>query len=1144
MKRLYNIYIMSAVSLMILFSGCSEDDGVIGGYGHREPIVLAADYQTTTRVTDAGFADGDRMGVFIMDYDNGKPSEMLLEDNRADNVLFTFVESENRWQGATTIYWRNDQTPIDVVGYYPFNNDLSSVTDYAFSVQSRQDKAATNAAKGGYEQSDFLWAKCTNVAPTSDVIRLLYKHRMAGVTVRLVEGTGFADGEWAKSIKQVWVDNTTLDASVDLATGTVTAVDGNVQKIVPLEANGEYRAVVVPQVVAAKKALIGIDIDGATYQRVMDSDMIYYSGKMHTFTIQVNKRTDTGDYEFCVTDESVTPWVDDMEFHDGLLREYVVVDVKTPGTFAQCLKDKGFDYKAVSSLKVSGKVDWKDLDFMGHSMPALTHLNLYDVIIDDENDENDDVITGFDSQVDQVFTQLTKIVLPKRLRGIGNGAFCRTGLTGSITIPEGVTFIGDVAFVDCPLYAEIKFPSTLKRIGISAFQYSKLSGEVHLPEGIEYVGDGAFAGTKVEGSLHLPSSLKTVGGGAFGAGFTGTLVIPQGVEFTGGAFEGAQFSHVEIPEGLKVIHGFMFKSVPLQGELLLPSTVTELGSFSFYESKITSVVLPDNLKSLEGGSFAECSRLEGVIEIPRGIKVLNEAVFCGCTMLDGVRLHKDVVYIAKRAFERCYNMSSIICEAEEPPVIEEGAFDAVPKDNFTVEVPAKSVALYKQAAGWKEFKRISAYSNFVCRPAQACAINSRHDEELILNADSDWTVTHIPDWCQLSQTSGNGKTALRLTINEMARGSEDRSDSIVFELNGGQYTTYCAVKQCDYEYNEDELVALQTHTKGNGIDVVFVGDGYDAQDLSDGKFIDLAKEQMEHFFGLPPYDRLRDYFNVYAAVALSQEKGINTVNSYYNTRFGTIYGGSYEVTCCTQTGLIPNDELIFQYVKALTGKSDWDMSRTVVVLIPNTTEYDAVTYLYDDGRAIAICPESTKAYPDDTRGVVQREVGGFAFAKLANEKATKHAFPKRSLLNGVKEMQDWRGWYKNISITGKLSDVPWAHYVFDSRYSDYVDVFEGAYGYTRYFYRSESQSCMNTGIPYYNTISRELITRRVMDYAGEPFSMEDFYAKDTNKWGESGMTTRSGADGYPSELRSSIQHPVIVKGKYIPNKPKTKKRPE
>ncbi len=1143
MERINKIYAILVASFVMLFGGCTDESEFVGNNVYQEPIRLAADYETTARVTDVGFADGDRVGVFIMDYVDGKPSDMLLEGNRADNMLFTFKETENRWDGFATIYWKDEQTPIDVVGYYPFDNDLSSVTDYAFSAQSRQDKAATNAAKGGYEQSDFLWAKCSNVAPTSDVIRLLYKHRMAGVTVRLVEGEGFSEGEWAEATKKVWVDNTTLDASVDLATGTVIAVEGNIQKIVPLESNGEYRAVVVPQVVAAKKALIGVDIDGATYQRVMDSDMTYYSGKMHAFTIEVNKRAETGNYEFNVTDESITLWVDDMEFHDGLLREYVVVDVETPGTFAQCLKDKGFDYKTVSSLKVNGMVDWKDLDFMGHSMPSLTHLNLYDAIIDDENDENDDVITGFNSQVDQVFTQLTKIVLPKRLRGIGDGAFYRTGLTGSIVIPEGVTFIGDGAFIDCPLYAEVKFPSTLKRIGNSAFQYSKLSGEVHLPEGIEYVGGGAFAGTRVEGSLHLPSSLKTVGGGAFSAGFTGTLIIPKGCEVNGNTFENSRFSHVEMPEGIEIIGDGMFRSVPLQGELLLPSTVTELGALCFYEGKITSVVLPDNLKKLGAGAFAECSRLEGIIEIPKGIKVIDRHVFQGCSMLDGVRLHKEVAYIAYGAFERCYNMSSIICEAEEPPVIEEGAFDAVPKDNFTVEVPAKSVALYKQAAGWKEFKRISAYSDFVCRPAQACAINSRHDEELILNANGAWTVSHIPDWCQLSQTSGNGKTALRLTIKEMAHGSEDRADSIVFELNGGQYTTYCAVKQCDYEYDEDELVKLQTHTKGNGIDIVFVGDGYDAQDLSDGKFIDLAKEEMEHFFGLPPYDRLRDYFNVYAAVALSQEKGINTVNSYYNTRFGTIYGGSYEVTCCTLLGLIPNDELIFPYVKELTGKSDCEMGRTVIVLIPNTTEYDAVTYLYDDGRAIAICPESTKAYPDDTRGVVQREVGGFAFAKLANEKATKHAFPRRDMLDFVRDRQEWYGWYKNISITGKLSDVPWAHYVFDPRYSDYVDVFEGAYGYTRYFYRSESQSCMNTGIPYYNTISRELIARRVMDYAGEEFTMEDFYANDTNKWGDTGMSTRGG-NGYPSEQRSNIQHPVIVKGKYIPNKPKTKKRPE
>ncbi len=37
---------------------------------------------------------------------------------------------------------------------------------------------------------------------------------------------------------------------------------------------------------------------------------------------------------------------------------------------------------------------------------------------------------------------------------------------------------------------------------------------------------------------------------------------------------------------------------------------------------------------------------------------------------------------------------------------------------------------------------------------------------------------------------------------------------------------------------------------------------------------------------------------------------------------------------------------------------------------------------------------------------------------------------------------------------------------------------------------------MNNNIPYYSSISRQAIVERIKEYAGEAFSLEDFYAKD------------------------------------------------
>ena len=50
----------------------------------------------TTRVNDDGFADGDVMGVYIVDYEGTQPGTLLTKGNRGDNVRRTFDEAPHR----------------------------------------------------------------------------------------------------------------------------------------------------------------------------------------------------------------------------------------------------------------------------------------------------------------------------------------------------------------------------------------------------------------------------------------------------------------------------------------------------------------------------------------------------------------------------------------------------------------------------------------------------------------------------------------------------------------------------------------------------------------------------------------------------------------------------------------------------------------------------------------------------------------------------------------------------------------------------------------------------------------------------------------------------------------------------------------
>ena len=99
-----------------------------------------------------------------------------------------------------------------------------------------------------------------------------------------------------------------------------------------------------------------------------------------------------------------------------------------------------------------------------------------------------------------------------------------------------------------------------------------------------------------------------------------------------------------------------------------------------------------------------------------------------------------------------------------------------------------------------------------------------------------------------------------------------------------------------------------------------------------------------------------------------------------------------------------------------------------------------------------------------------------------------------------------------------MYDVPWSHLIFDEKYQNTVDIYEGGYMHTRGCFRSEPNSCMNNNIPYFSAISRQAIVERIMEYAGEEFSFEEWKAKDK------GIYTGSTS----SATRMAIEPSVVV----------------
>lgn len=1184
-----------------LLAACADQDIVQDNPNSGDAMELRAEIsqQYTTRANDGGFADGDQIGVFIVNYKNNEAQQLQPSGNHADNVRFTYDEIAGKWTGSYQIYWKDKTTPIDAYGYYPFDSDLNSTSAYPFSVQQNQrDPMKTGRKLSGYEQSDFLWAKREGVLPTAGAITLQHHHLMAGIKVILKEGEYFEDGEWNNLEKTVLVENTITESTINLQTGTVDVLSGSSAKtITPLAlgrgVGGEasFRAIVIPQTVAAENNLFSITVGGKSYQFKRQESMVYYPGKLHQFTFEVQKTLETGDYQLNLISESVTAWDNDPDSHNGTAREYVTVHVEEGQFLGDVIQQMGLDSEKIVNLKLTGVLtgrdqwvggDLSDANFcyIRENMPLIEAVNMKELrtknmrsyagnwdgswTFDDHGEPLCDAY-GQPIHADDYIPSLAfcdvktlaYVTWPDSLRGIGDMAFAGARLRGSLIFPNGLKHIGGGTFTayghnETLLTGELYIPSSVEYIGGGAFgahdgvKSVYFQNELILPEHMVYLGDGAFTGCAyMTGTVRIPDGLDEVNR-AWPDQIGGPAIIPQGVKRINGVGRG--ITSVYIPEGVEEIGELAFwENTKLTGKVHIPSTVKKIGREAFRNTSITHVDLPEELEIIEEFTFQNCALLQDTIVIPSTVKQIRHNAFGGCPMISAVILPAGLEGIQGDAFGGGYSFDYIQCLGSTPPVIEENSFWGVEKNNFTVVVPEDAVEAYKNADGWREFKRISAYRNFVCRPMKAKLLNKSNVRDIVLNADEAWTVKECPSWVHLDKTSGYKKTELKATIDAMPHGSGDREGFVVFQLNrtdedGNPITCTFQVQQFDYEIDEDATVTFQTATKGQrgGIDILFVGDGYDAEDIARGTYRSQMEQEMEYFFGVEPYKTYRNYFNVHAAMAMSYESGVvDSPDKWRNTKFDITYGAGFS-TAGDIARLSVDFDLIAGYVLSdITACpiTDSNFGRSLVICVPHSDAYEGLTCMYGNGAAIAVCPHSTWDYPHDARGIIQHEAGGHGWGKFDDEYIYHRALIQTCPClccgheDDVKAMHAM-GWGRNLSLDGKYKNVPWTHLIFDPRYGDIVDIYEGGHMHSNGIYRSEINSCMNNNVPYFSTWSRQLIVERILWAAGETFDFETFVSKDSREMG-SKFLTRSTLSTPWEQVRAyhSKQHgPVLRKG--------------
>ncbi len=155
-------------------------------------------------------------------------------------------------------------------------------------------------------------------------------------------------------------------------------------------------------------------------------------------------------------------------------------------------------------------------------------------------------------------SSLTNGNLPAGLKKLDSNSFRGSGLT-SVVIPEGITTLGTSVFESCKSLVNVTWPADQKVIPNYTFYGCYNMADPNLPDVVTEIGYQSFYNCNFK-TFHFPTSLQTIGQQAFEYAYGLTEIsLPISLRtIKQYAFRGTKLRHVEIPDSVTTLEGYVF----------------------------------------------------------------------------------------------------------------------------------------------------------------------------------------------------------------------------------------------------------------------------------------------------------------------------------------------------------------------------------------------------------------------------------------------------------------------------------------------------------------------------------------------------------------------------------------------------------